>query len=141
MAQPNQFTKAKELGVEPPKAQNQFTTGKRDQHAEETLDKMRAAKAAAKLEEILEDPGASKSDQIAAGKELMRYGKLTADRRSEADENAIENRPEEEIETLIQALITAHPRLASKLNIGLRAVEAPQQTSVDVTNEAQEASK
>lgn len=123
MAQPNQFTKARELGEEPPKSENQFTTGKRDKHEEETKDKMRAAKAAAKLESILDDPEASKGDVIAAGKELMRYGKLTADRRSEQDDNALENRPEEELETLIQALITAHPRIAAKFNIGIRAVD------------------
>lgn len=123
MAQPNQFTKAKEAGEEPPKAQNQFTTGKREKHDEATRDKMRAAKAAAKLEAILDDPNASKSDQIAAGKELMRYGKLTADRRSEADEDQWANRSEEEIEALVNALFIAHPRLLKQFNVGLRPVE------------------
>lgn len=120
---PNQFTKAEEEGRDKPEGSNQFTTGKRTKHDEETKDKMRAAKAAAKLESILDDPEASKGDVIAAGKELMRYGKITADRKTEADGDALENRPEEELIAMVRALITARPALIAALNLMPKPVQ------------------
>lgn len=56
---------------------NQFTKGSRTEHDPATRDKMRAEKAASKLQSILDDKGATKEQVIAAAKALLPYGKST----------------------------------------------------------------
>jgi hypothetical protein len=77
MAQPNQFTKAREAGEEPPKASNQYLSGKRDRLDPATRDKIRAEKAASALEAIIDDPESTAEQRAAAAKALLPYGKST----------------------------------------------------------------
>ncbi len=131
----NQYTKAEEEGREKPVGQNQFTTKKRERHDEETRDKMRAAKAAAKLEAIMDDPNSTKADQIAASKELMRYGKITADRKADGVIEIDDETPEALLERL-RALITAHPGLIKQLNLSpAPCAVATNKQSTDVTHQ------
>lgn len=125
----NQFTKAAEKGLEKPAGANQFTTGKREGHDEATRDKMRAERAAIVLESIMGDDGATKAEKIAAAKSLIPFGKATLSSVESKQAEPWQDKSEEELLGLVQALITAHPQLASKLNIGLRPVQAVDNSS------------
>ena len=106
---PNQYTKAKEEGKELPKGSNQFTTGKREKLDQETRDKLRAEKAAAKLERVLDDKNATIEQITAAAKALLPYGKSTY---ASIEERRMEE-PVNEAETLAQLahLIVANPAI------------------------------
>lgn len=74
---PNQYTKAETEGKVKPKGANQFTTGKREILDQATKDKIRAEKAAGRLERVLDDPNATIEQITAAAKALLPYGKST----------------------------------------------------------------
>jgi Asp-tRNA(Asn)/Glu-tRNA(Gln) amidotransferase B subunit len=119
----NQYTKAREEGKELPKGSNQFTTGKRERHDQATIDKIRAERAAQVAEEILEDKESSRDQKLAAAKVLLPYGKSTLQSIESREISQWEAMSEEEIESMVQALITRHPGLIQKLGIGLRPVQ------------------
>lgn len=125
----NQFTKAEELGTPKPAGSNQFTTGKRTKHDQATIDKIRAERAAQIAEEILEDKESSRDQKLAAAKVLLPYGKSTLQSIESREISQWEAMSEEEIETLVKALITSHPGLIQRLGIGLRPVQASSDTS------------
>lgn len=142
---PNQFTKAEELGLEKPAGANQFTTGKRTGHDDATKDKMRAehlarrlfAYAAQEKDEVTGEMVELDSGRIAAAKILIDKGKPNLQAVEQTQVSEFDKMSEEEIKGLVQALITSHPRLIQELGIGLRAVDAPQQTGNADTTEAQ----
>jgi hypothetical protein len=120
---PNQYTKAREEGREPPAGSNQFLTGKREHHSEATRDKMRAERAAIVLETIMGEQEASRQERIAAAKALIPFGKATL--ASVLQTNVDQPPNEDELLAQLRALIAAKPELARELNIGLRLVESP----------------
>lgn len=106
---PNQYTKAEAEGREKPAGANQFTTGKREKHDQSTIDKMRAERAAQVAEDIMESTDATPDQRLAAAKVLLPYGKSTLQSIEQREVNDYDSMSEEEIKTLVSALITAHP--------------------------------
>ena len=94
----NQYTKAAEAGEDKPKGANQFTTGKRQKLDQATKDRIRAEKAAARLERVLDDPNATIDQKTAAAKALLPYGKSTY----ASIEQSINEEPTSEAEILSQ---------------------------------------
>ena len=130
--QPNQFTKAEEEGKPKPPGSNQFTTGKRDKLDQATKDKIRAEKAATKLEAVLDDPESTIEQIIAAAKNLLPYGKstLASVQSMQLNENATKS--EEEIREELRALFLAKPELLQALNLAWKpdlAVSNEQQST------------
>lgn len=150
MAQPNQFTKAREEGKEPPKSGNQFTTGKREKLDPAVLDKLRADRAAQALERIVNDPDSTKEQVTAAAKALLPYGKSTY---ASIIEQQLET-PVDETETTAQLahIIASNPAILRPLieadpgvRAALQAILTGQPTPVDrgetATNAVQHGSK
>lgn len=120
----NQFTKAKEEGKEPPKAENAYTTGKRDKMDAAQKAKIRAAFAADKLEQYMKGEIELTAPQVSAAKILMDKGMPSLQAVEQTEVSDLEKMSEEELLGLVNALITSHPGLISKLGIGLRPVDA-----------------
>jgi hypothetical protein len=126
--QPNQFTKARELGLPKPPTKNrytmaeeqglpkppganQFTTGKRTEHSEATKDKIRAEKAAALLESEVDGQTTLEDGRRASAKILMEYGKPKLASVEQTQVNQWDSMSEEEMKAMVRALITSHPEL------------------------------
>ena len=133
MAQPNQFTKAREAGLPVPGAQNQFTTGKRTRHDEGTKDKMRSERALKFLDKTVKGKGSkdekpSFADRIAAAKAMIPFGKplLSAVEQSQAD--PWDGITEDQMIEQAKALILSHPEIIQALNLIPNPVAVPQST-------------
>src|SRR5688500_5125766 len=128
----NQYTKAEEEGREKPTGANQFTTGKRSKHDQATIDKIRAERAAQVAESIMDDPEASKADRLAAAKVLLPFGKSTLQSIESRQVNEWEEMNEEELLSLVRALITSRPELIAALNLQPKPVQVPESTATNV---------
>jgi hypothetical protein len=121
----NQFTKAEEEGKEKPQGTNQFIKGTRTGHDEATKDRMRAAKAAELLEQELDGSVELKDGRRAAAKILMEYGKPKLAAVEQTVVNEYDRMSEDDLRSLVKALITSNPWLIAEIQVGLRAVDAP----------------
>ena len=138
----NQFTKADELGAEKPKGANQFTSKKRDKLDQATVDKIRAERAAQCAEQIMNDDASSKTEKLAAAKLLLPFGKSTLQSIESREVNEWEAMSEEELKTLVRALITSHPELLREFAPGPQgaiSTEAPQQMGEQAPNDTAKA--
>jgi hypothetical protein len=127
----NQYTKAEAEGREKPQGANQFTTGKRDKHDQATIDKIRAERAAQVAEEIMNDPEATRQDRLAAAKVLLPFGKSTLQSIESREVNAFEDMGEDEMKSMVRALITSHPWLLKEFAPGPQQPEsAPESVSI-----------
>lgn len=116
-----------------PEGQNQFTTGKRTRHDEQTKAKIRATFAADKLEAYLNGETELDSSKVAACKILIDKGMpslqaVESTTRSETDEMS-----EEELKDYVRALISSHPELIREFAPGPQEVES---SSADAPNGA-----
>ena len=134
----NQFTKADEEGRERPPGTNQFIKGTRKGHDESTKDRMRANKAAELLEQELDGTLELKEGRRAACKILMEYGKPKLSAIEQSVINEWDRMTEDEMLSMVQALITANPGLIQKLGIGLRPVESAPDPAQERGNDATE---
>jgi hypothetical protein len=109
----NQYTKAEAEGKDKPKGANQFTSGKRETLDQATKDKIRAEKAAGRLERVLDDPNATIEQITAAAKALLPYGKSTY----ASVQETISEMPVDEAETVARLthLLSANPALLRQL--------------------------
>ena len=110
---------------------NAYTTGKRDRMDPVQKAKIRAAFAADKLEDFLKGKTELNPAHVSAAKALMDKGMPSLQAVESVQTNDFEKMSEDELESMVKALITSHPALIQKLGIGLRPVqdhqEAPQQ--------------
>lgn len=131
---------------------NQFTSGggskgPKKEHDQATKDKIRAELLAQRMYKFAKAKGKSAekyrmdSAQVAAAKVLIDKGKPSLQAVEQVEVNQWDKMSEEEIGAMVHALISSHPGLIQKLGIGLRSVEAPQQTGIDGTSKTQEAAK
>jgi hypothetical protein len=107
----NQYLKAEEEGREKPKGANQFTTGKREKLDDAVRDRMRAERAAEKLERLMDSDKASTSEQIAAAKALIPFGKATLQSQEIKQAEPWQDKSEEELLEQVRALISSRPEL------------------------------
>ena len=132
----NQFTKARSEGKEVPKASNQFLKGTREEHSQETKDRIRAEVAAGFLEKALKNKKADLGTKVAAAKALLPYGKSTYS--SIEQTNHEEPASEQEIMVQLHALLPVllkDPGTRAQIQAMLTGTP----TSVSDTNEAQQA--
>jgi hypothetical protein len=130
----NQYLKAEEEGRPKPPGANQFTTGKRERHDQATIDKIRAERAAQVAEEVMNDPDSTRQDRLAAAKVLLPYGKSTLQSIEQRQVSDLESMSEEEMKSMVQALITAHPWLLKEFQPGVREPGSAQE-SVAITQQ------
>lgn len=117
---------------------NQFTKGSRKSHDQATKDKIRAELLAKRLYKYANSKGEKAKKyrmdtaQVAAAKVLIDKGKPSLQAVEQVDRDPWADKSEEDIETMVKALITSHPGLIAKLGIGLRPVDG----GAKETNEA-----
>lgn len=114
---PNQFTQAEERGEVKPAGANQFTTGARTHHDSSTRDRMRAEKAAHKLERLADGEIDLTDKQIAACTALIPYGKPKLSSVESHETNEWDGMNENELLELSRALILQHPEIIQALNL------------------------
>lgn len=119
----NQFTKARAEGREPPKSSNQFIKGTREEHDPQTKAKIRAAFAADKLEEYLRGECDLDSSKVAAAKALMDKGLPSLQAVESTETNQWDKLSEQELLSMVQALITSRPELIAALNLQPKPVQ------------------
>lgn len=143
----NQYIKAEEEGRDKPAGANQFTTGKRSKHDDATRDKMRAEHLAKRLfafaakqkdEETGEDVEMD-ATRIAAAKILIDKGKPNLQAVEQTQLNEWDNMTEDEMVSMVNALITSNPGLIQKLGIGLRPVENTPETGISAPTHTKDA--
>lgn len=112
---PNQFSKAREMGIDPgdeqyPDGANQFTKGTRTEHAEDVRAKIKASNIVARLEKIVEE-SENESAVIAAGKILLdkKVSNLSSVDQTIRDET--EEMDYTSLKAKVMAIITANPAL------------------------------
>ena len=113
----NQFTVAAAEGREIPPGANQFTTGSVEKHEGITKDRMRAEKAAHKLERHIDGELVLTSEQIAACKALIPYGKPMLSSVESHEGDPLQDLTVEEMKDMVSALILAHPEIIQALNL------------------------
>lgn len=102
-------------------------------HDEHTKDKIRAEMLSQRLEKYAKARGKQiakhhmEPAQVQAAKVLIERGKPALQAIEQTIHNPIDQMSDEETLALIQALIAANPALASRLNIGIRAVDNTEQ--------------
>lgn len=100
-----------------PKGANQFTTGKRTGHDQATKDRMRAEKAAELLEADMMGETELPDSRRASAKILMEYGKPKLATVEQVTVNELDSMNQDELESMVRALITADPTLLQRLNL------------------------
>jgi hypothetical protein len=129
---------------------NQFTSGggskgPKKEHDQATKDKIRAELLAKRMYKFARAKGKSAdkyrmdSAQVAAAKVLIDKGKPSLQAIEQTEVNQWDRMSEDEMLSMVNALITSNPGLIQKLGIGLRPVEAPQQTDIPAPSDTKDA--
>lgn len=122
----NQFTKADELGKERPEGQNAYTAGTgakaRDRNDPLTKARLRASLAAAKLEAHINGECEIDAVTVSACKALMDKGMPSLASVENTTVNEFETMSQDELESMVRALITADPTLLQRLNLAPKPV-------------------
>jgi hypothetical protein len=133
---PNQYTKAEEEGREKPEGQNAYTTGKRDRMDPAQKAKIRAAFAADKLEMYMKGEIDLTPAQVSAAKILMDKGMPSLQSVEQREVSEFEKMSEDEMRSMVQALITAHPWLIKEFTPGPQLANPSSDEQEQVENAA-----